>query len=266
MCLFVHSHNIFPGLLILVTRWPSLCRFHWKIQGDFDFDSTLWPDPKAMVDECRSYGMEIMVSVWPFTCPGSRSYDTLVNNSWLTTWLDPEGRQSNVPIESESLFGIFGDNCHHVDATNPAFRRYMWSLIESGYYQYGIKIYWLDASEPEGFGALASNASWQAGSMRDMGALFTLYWTQVFFDGLEAHGESDIVMLSRAGWAGTWRHGAALWSGDINSTMETLKSQINIGISAQTSGIPWWTTGECDTKSFSFINFMRALCSFVSDI
>lgn len=31
--------------------------------------------------------MEIMVSVWPFTCPGSRSYDTLVNNTWITTYI-----------------------------------------------------------------------------------------------------------------------------------------------------------------------------------
>ena len=72
--------------------------------------------------------------------------------------------------------------------------------------------------------------------------MFTLYWTQAFFDGLQSHGEEDIVMLPRAGWVGTWRHGAVLWSGDIGSTMEVLKSQINIGISAQTSGIPWWTT------------------------
>lgn len=120
--------------------------------------------------------------------------------------------------------------------------RYAWSLIESGYYQYGIKIFWLDASEPEGFGPLATNASWSAGAMRDMGSMFTLYWTQVFYDGLQGHGESDIVMLPRAGWVGTWRHGAVLWSGDIGSTMEVLRSQVNIGISAQTSGIPWWTT------------------------
>jgi alpha-D-xyloside xylohydrolase len=55
-------------------------------------------------------------------------------------------------------------------------------------------------------------------------------------DGLQSHGEQDIVMLPRAGWVGTWRHGAVLWSGDIGSTMTVLKSQVNIGISAQTSG------------------------------
>ena len=35
---------------------------------------------------------------------------------------------------------------------------------------------------------------------------------------------------------------AVLWSGDIGSTMPVLRSQVNIGLSAQTSGIPWWTT------------------------
>ena len=54
--------------------------------------------------------------------------------------------------------------------------------------------------------------------------------TQVFYDGLKSHGEEDIVMLPRAGWVATWRHGAVLWSGDIGSTMSVLKSQMNIGI------------------------------------
>lgn len=49
-------------------------------------------------------------------------------------------------------------------------------------------------------------------------------------------------MLPRAGWVGTWRHGAVLWSGDIGTTLDVLKGQVNIGLSAQMSGIPWWTT------------------------
>jgi len=54
--------------------------------------------------------------------------------------------------------------------------------------------------------------------------------------------DAQVSLSARAGWVGTWRHGAVLWSGDIGSTMEVLKSQVNIGLSAQTSGIPWWTT------------------------
>jgi hypothetical protein len=204
--------------------------------GDWSFDQGAWPDPKKMVDECKSYGIEIMVSVWPFSCPGSRSYDTLVKNNWITTYFDASGKRTSHGIETH------GKGCYQVDPTSEGFRKYVWGLIETGYYQYGIKIFWLDASEPEGSAAFAQNASWQLGSMRDIGAMFQLYWTQTFYDGLRSHGETDIVMLPRAGWVGTWRHGAVLWSGDIGSTMEVLKGQVNIGLSAQMSGIPWWTT------------------------
>eukprot|EP00931_Biecheleriopsis_adriatica_P062213 TRINITY_DN37469_c0_g1_i1.p1 TRINITY_DN37469_c0_g1~~TRINITY_DN37469_c0_g1_i1.p1 ORF type:complete len:625 (+),score=85.41 TRINITY_DN37469_c0_g1_i1:163-1875(+) len=215
--------------------------FHWKKFGDWSFDEAKWPNPQAMVDECRAYGMEIMVSVWAFSCPGSRSYDTLVKNNWITTSVGANGERTNIGIETH------GKDCRLVDPTNPDLRKYVWSLIESGYYQYGIKIFWLDASEPEGFGppmgpALSSNASWHAGTMRDLGSMFTLYWTQAFYDGLRSHGETDIVMLPRAGWVGTWRHGGVLWSGDIGADMGVLKGQVNIGLSAQASGIPWWTT------------------------
>ena len=207
---------------------------HWITMGDFDFDKKAWPDPRAMVEECRSYGMEIMVSVWPFSCPGSRSYDALTRNNELTTYTG-----TDIPI---SLQVLSAKNCSLIDPTRESTREYIWSLIETGYHNYGIKIFWLDADEPVFFGPLSVNASWSLGNMRDMGSLFSLYWTQTFFDGLQKAGKQDPMILSRAGWVGTWRHGAALWSGDIGSTMAVLKSQINIGISAQTSGIPWWTT------------------------
>jgi alpha-D-xyloside xylohydrolase len=88
----------------------------------------------------------------------------------------------------------------------------------------------------------------------------------VFHDGLRDAGETDIVMLPRAGWVGTWRWGAALWSGDIGTTMEVLKSQVNIGLSAQASGIPWWTTdiGGCVLFPFSFsFFFLLFICFFL---
>jgi alpha-D-xyloside xylohydrolase len=38
------------------------------------------------------------------------------------------------------------------------------------------------------------------------------------------------------------RYGAALWSGDIPATFESLSAQIRAGLNAAVSGIPWWTT------------------------
>lgn len=68
--------------------------------------------------------------MWPFTCPGSRSFDTLVKNNWVTTYVGADGNRTDIPIETH------GKGCHHVDATNPDFRKYAWSLIESGYYKW----------------------------------------------------------------------------------------------------------------------------------
>ena len=38
------------------------------------------------------------------------------------------------------------------------------------------------------------------------------------------------------------RYGAAVWSGDIESTFEALQAQVAAGINMGISGIPWWTT------------------------
>lgn len=43
-------------------------------------------------------------------------------------------------------------------------------------------------------------------------------------------------------WAGSQRHGALVWSGDIASTWESLRAQITAGIHIGVAGIPWFTT------------------------
>jgi alpha-D-xyloside xylohydrolase len=77
------------------------------------------------------------------------------------------------------------------------------------------------------------------------------------FDGMKAAGEKEIVSLGRAGFAGSQRYGAAIWSGDIHSTWEDLRQQVRAGSNIGLSGIPWWTTdiggffgGEVDTPYF----------------
>jgi alpha-D-xyloside xylohydrolase len=51
-----------------------------------------------------------------------------------------------------------------------------------------------------------------------------------------------VVSLIRSAWAGSQRWGAALWSGDIPATFESLAAQVRAGLNVALSGIPWWTT------------------------
>jgi alpha-glucosidase (family GH31 glycosyl hydrolase) len=69
-----------------------------------------------------------------------------------------------------------------------------------------------------------------------------LYW-----DGpLKAHPDRRPFALHRNGYAGIQRYGW-LWSGDIDSSWDTLAAQVRNGINVGLSGIPWWGT---DTGGF----------------
>jgi alpha-glucosidase (family GH31 glycosyl hydrolase) len=48
--------------------------------------------------------------------------------------------------------------------------------------------------------------------------------------------------LHRNGYAGMQRYGAFLWSGDVYSTWETLKTHVPVAVNSGLSGIPFWGT------------------------
>ena len=128
-------------------------------------------------------------------------------------------------------------------------------MLLDGYVRHGIEVFWLDSAEPEEFNfpqwgqvhwpnATYNNQTLgfaEGASFAEMGMLFTLYWSQMFADGARALGFPP-VSLARASYAGTPRHGAALWSGDIHCTWDVLRTQVRTGLSAQTSGFGLWTT------------------------
>jgi alpha-glucosidase (family GH31 glycosyl hydrolase) len=73
--------------------------------------------------------------------------------------------------------------------------------------------------------------------------------------------------LHRNGYAGMQRYGAFLWSGDVYSTWETLKTHVPVAINTGLSGIPFWGTdiggfvptpeytGELHVRWFQFGTF-----------
>ena len=55
-------------------------------------------------------------------------------------------------------------------------------------------------------------------------------------------GGEETVLLCRSAWAGQQKYAAAVWSGDIAPTWESLRTQVRAGLSIAIAGIPWWTT------------------------
>ena len=66
--------------------------------------------------------------------------------------------------------------------------------------------------------------------------------------------------LHRNGYAGMQRYAAFLWSGDVYSTWETLKTHVPIAINTGLTGIPFWGTdigGFVPTKEFTGELYVR---------
>lgn len=211
---------------------------HWTMMGDWKFDPTCWPDPAAMTRELESMGIHTMVSIWPMLNALSPNYATMSQRGLLV------GTRRGLPAHTTMV-----DNqppgpvyMHLYDATHPEARRFIWEKVCQGYYKHGVKAWWLDACEPEFYPGDHDNLQYHLGDGLEVGNLYPMLHQQAFYDGMRQEGETEIITLGRSAWAGSQRYGAAVWSGDIASTFEALRTQLPAGLNIGLSGIPWWTT------------------------
>jgi alpha-D-xyloside xylohydrolase len=212
--------------------------FHWTRQGDWRFDPAEWPDPAGMVAELDKLGVKLMVSIWPTVNPASENYDEMADLGLLVA--SERGIPVHLPIwdkgsEGRALVSFY-------DAMDPRARAYIWGKAKEGYYKHGVRVWWLDACEPELRPENPDNLRYRLGPGLEVGNIYPMLHARAFFEGMRAEGEEEVVSLCRSAWAGSQRYGAAVWSGDIDSTFEDLRRQIPAGLNIGLSGIPWWTT------------------------
>ncbi|MFR2645712.1 MAG: TIM-barrel domain-containing protein [Blautia coccoides] len=205
--------------------------YHWPRCGDYRFDENFFPDPKAMAEELRSYGMELMVSVWPQIDWRSENFQ--------------EMRQKGLLVQTEHGLNVqmdFQGNNVFYDATNPEAREYVWDKCKKNYAENGIKLFWLDEAEPEYTTYDYENYRYYAGSVMQQGNIYPREYARGFYEGQKKNGQEDVLNLVRCAWAGSQQYGALIGSGDIHSTYQDFRNQIVAGLQMGLSGIPWWTT------------------------
>lgn len=205
--------------------------FHWTRQGDWSFDPEYWPDVKGMCDELHSYGMKVMVSVWP-------TVDKKSSRFWEMKEL---GYLMQTEQGSFQTYDFQGD-CAEVDVFNPEARKYFWNACRENYYDKGIDMFWLDNIEPDLAVYDYQNFRYYGGTHLEIGNLYPQLVAKAFHDGLKEAGSEDLCLLCRCGWAGNARYGTLIWSGDIQSNFRTLETQVMQGLNMGIAGIPWWTT------------------------
>ena len=205
--------------------------FHWTVQGDWKFDKTYWPDPKAMVDELHAMGIKVIVSVWPSVDRRSENFGPMLERGLLM-------RTERGALQTYDYQG----DCVEIDAFNPEARKYVWEVCKRNYYDLGIDAFWLDNSEPDLGVYDFDHYRYYAGPALSVSNLYPQMLSRAFYDEMCKLQDAPVVNLLRCGWAGSQKYGNVIWSGDVPSTFEAFADQVQCGLNMGLAGISWWTT------------------------
>jgi len=215
--------------------------FYWREDdwGSHQFDPTRFPNPRGMIDEVHRMNARFMISIWPKFYPTTANYRELQQAGAVYT--------RNIEAGERDWVGPGYLNTDY-DPYNPRGREIYWRQIRDNLATLGVDAWWMDATEPD----IHSNLSIEQRAYR-MGPTalgpgaayfnsFPLVHVEGFYNNAIAY-QPDVrpFILTRSGFGGIQRAGAALWSGDVASRWDDLKDQISAGVNISMSGIPNWT-------------------------
>lgn len=217
--------------------------FHWTADGDFEFDMRYWDGIEDWAKELLEQDTKLMVSLWPTVTDESKYYEKYKNNQMLL-------RSVN---EKHNMFGPK----EIMDFSNPLTAEHLEELLDKNYREKGINLFWADQAEPEMTYYNHDEYLMYVGSLEKHGNQYPYHYVRAVQPSEEEHSNQQAPVLIRSAWFNSQKHGALVWSGDIESSFKSLKEQIQIGISMGLSGVSWWTSdiagfhsGDSTTKSF----------------
>ena len=213
-----------------------------RADGDFAPNPACYPNVSALSAGVRAaLNATTMFSFWPEVLNTSANYGPLLSAGCL----------ANADLGGRAF-----------DATEPACRDLVArNFLLPQYIEQGVSAFWLDETDGAGT-AGASGYDTSFGPARAYSQLWVGAWLELFSAPVAARGDAPLL-LTRAAWAGGARHGAVLWSSDIWSSFEMLRSQVNLAVHSALSGHPWWTSDVggygCGQQPDNDSEYMREL-------
>lgn len=219
----------------------------WQYWGNnylwnaMEFLNTEFPNPKKMVDDIHNMNAHVIISIWSSFGPQTKQFREMQSKGMLLnfgTW--PQSGLETWPPNREYPSGV-----QPYDPYNPEARDIYWKYLNKGLFSLGIDGWWMDSTEPDHLDFKPSDFDLKTylGSFRKVRNAFPL----MTVGGVAEHqratsSEKRIFILTRSAFAGQQRYGANTWSGDVNSSWQSLRNQIPAGLNFSMSAIPYWNT------------------------
>ena len=207
----------------------------------FTFDKRRFPDPKGLTDKLRQQGVKVVTIVDPGVKhqpneKGYHAYDEGVEKNFFQ-------RRRNGDLFVPRVWP--GDSVF-VDYTMPEARRW-WGDLHRVYTDNGIAGIWNDMNEPSDFVDQTGKnqldvVSYDEGEKTTHAKnrnTFALLMSRATYEGLDRlQPDRRPYVITRAAYAGIQRY-ATMWTGDTNSTWESLALNIPMFTSLGLSGEPF---------------------------
>jgi len=219
----------------------------WQYWGNnylwnaMEFLNSEFPNPKKMVDDIHNMNAHMIISIWSSFGPQTKQYREMEPKGMLLnfgTW--PQSGLETWPPNREYPSGV-----EPYDPYNPEARNIYWRYLQKGLFSLGIDGWWMDSSEPDHLDFKPSDFDLKTylGSFRKVRNAYPLMTVGgVAEHQRSASSDKRIFILTRSAFAGQQRYGANTWSGDVNSSWQSLRNQIPAGLNFSMSAIPYWNT------------------------
>ena len=219
----------------------------WQYWGNnylwnaMEFLNSEFPNPKKMVDDIHNMNAHLIISIWSSFGPETKQFREMEPKKMLLkfgTW--PLSGLDTWPPNRDYPSGVQPFDPYHPEA-----RDIYWKYLQKGLFSLGIDGWWMDSSEPDHLDFKPSDFDIPTylGSFRKVRNAFPL----MTVGGVSQHqrtasSDKRIFILTRSAFAGQQRYGANTWSGDVNSSWQSLRNQIPAGLNFSMSAIPYWNT------------------------
>ncbi|MBF4473481.1 TIM-barrel domain-containing protein [Flavobacterium sp. HJJ] len=222
--------------------------------NSMDFLNADFNKPQKMIDEIHALNAHFAISIWSSFGPMTKQFRELKEKKMLLnfkTW--PETGYDTWPADPDYPSGVLP-----YDPYNPEARAIYWRYLNAGLFSKGIDGWWMDSTEPDHMQAKPSDYDNQTylGSFRKVRNAYPLMSVGgVYTNQRAAASDKRVFILTRSAFAGQQRYGANTWSGDTNSSWQTLRQQIPAGLNFSLSAIPYWNS---DIGGFFLGNYKNA--------
>ena len=215
----------------------------WQYWGNnyqwnaMDFISPDFPDAKKMIQNIHDMNAHLSVSIWSSFGPMTNQYREMDKKGMLfniNTW--PESGREVWPPDMNYPSGV-----RVYDAYNPKARNIYWKYLNKGVFSLGVDSWWMDSTEPDHLSQKPEDLDTKTylGSFRKVRNAYPLMTVGGVYDHQrETTNDKRVFILTRSAFAGQQRYAANTWSGDVNSSWESLRNQIPAGLNFSLTGNP----------------------------